>query len=250
MRASNSLFKRNGCIPTQPTSISQKRKKDHSMKKFICFLLSTMLMVSLLSTSAFAMYSSSKAITYSDKYALSPNSLNTVGEGYNVYSKDCTNFVSQCLYEGGLTQDSQWKSTLTWQGNVPRRTDSTIWTVADDFKNYLISSGRSIKIGSWSLNGSPAPYRTFAYTNNSNNLTTTNQGRVVLFYDWYGRGKMNHSAFFVRNNGASTDSREATGDLINQHTNNQKHVLWRPDYRDTVNKETTRVYAFEITDLT
>lgn len=217
------------------------------MKKVICFLLSTLLLICLLSTSVFAAYSPSKAISYSDKYALSPNSLNTVGEGYNVYSgNDCTNYVSQCLYEGGRNQDSQWKSTIKWQGNVPRRTDSTVWTVANDFKNYLNSSGRSTKIGSWSLRGSPEPYRTFAYANNSNNLTSSNVGKVVLFYDFQGDGHMDHSAFFVKNNGSSTYSGEGTGDLINQHSTNRKHVLWRPDKRDIAQKETTRVYGFEL----
>ena len=58
---------------------------------------------------------------------------------------------------------------------------------------------------------------------------------------------MNHSAFFVANNGKSTLSGEGYGDLINQHTENRKQVLWRPDNRqNSTQKATTRVYAFEI----
>ena len=228
-----------------------KRKKDCSMKKVSRFLLSTLLLICLLSTSVFAAYSPSKAINYSNKYALSENALTTLNTGgYNVYpNNDCTNYVSQCIYAGGLPQDSQWKSTLSHGGRVPHRTDSKKWTVANELKNYLKSSGRSTKIGSWSLRGSPEPYRTFAYANNSNNLTSSNVGKVVLFYDWTGDGHMDHSAFFVRNNSTSTYTppgttrSEGTGDLINH---NHKHVLWRPDKRDIAQKETTRVYGFEL----
>lgn len=163
------------------------------------------------------------------------------------YSRDCTNFVSQCLYAGGLSQDSTWKSIPNWHGNTVVRVDSTQWVNANSLKEYLKTSGRGTKIGSWSLKGSPSPYLTFAYVNDSSNLSSSRTGKVVLFYDWESDGTMNHSAFFVANNGKSTLSGEGYGDLINQHTENRKQVLWRPDNRqNSTQKATTRVYAFEI----
>lgn len=65
------------------------------MKKIIYFLLCILLFTSMFATSVFA-YSPQKAITYSNTYAINPNKMNTLGVGYNVYSRDCTNFVSQC----------------------------------------------------------------------------------------------------------------------------------------------------------
>lgn len=216
------------------------------MKKVISFVLSTLLLVSLLTTSALA-YSANDAVTYSNKYALTPNKMDTLGVGYNVYSSDCTNFVSQCLHAGGLSQDSTWKSVPDWHGNTVVRVDSTSWVNANSLKNYLKDSGRGSKVGSWSLKGTPSPYLTYAYANDSDNLSSARVGKVVLFYDWEGDGKMNHSAFFVANNAKSTLSGEASGDLINQHTETRKHVLWRPDKRqNSTQKESTRVYAFQI----
>ena len=87
------------------------------MKKIIYFLLCILLFTSMFATSVFA-YSPQKAITYSNTYAINPNKMNTLGVGYNVYSRDCTNFVSQCLYAGGLSQDSTWKSIPNWHGNT------------------------------------------------------------------------------------------------------------------------------------
>lgn len=59
---------------------------------------------------------------------------------------------------------------------------------------------------------------------------------------------MDHTALLVVNNGHSTYSGEGTGDLINQHSTNRYHVLWRPDYRQRDNEDDrickTRVYAF------
>ncbi len=55
-------------------------------------------------------YSPTKAKEYAHKWADSYNS------AYNKYSKDCTNFVSQCLEAGGLAEKNlhqyllgQWK---------------------------------------------------------------------------------------------------------------------------------------------
>ncbi len=217
------------------------------MKRLIKTIVLSVCLMMLIPSSTFA-YSSTNAITYSNTYATSPNYLNSLGSGYNYYSgHDCTNFVSQCLYAGGLAQDSVWKSMVSYNGNNVIRTDSVAWTNADSLKNYLKNNKNATKLGSWSKNGTSEPYRTYPYVNNSNNLTSSIKGKVVVFYDWEGDGIMNHSAFFVVNNGSSTYSGEGVGDLINQHSSNRKHVLWRPDYRQgNTWKYTTRVYAFQI----
>ena len=172
--------------------------------------------------------------------------MNTLGVGYNVYSRDCTNFVSQCLYAGGfhlkIPHGRVFPTGTVIQFELIVHSGSMQVT-----QKNTKTSGRGTKIGSWSLKGSPSPYLTFAYVNDSSNLSSSRTGKVVLFYDWESDGTMNHSAFFVANNGKSTLSGEGYGDLINQHTENRKQVLWRPDNRqNSTQKATTRVYAFEI----
>ena len=207
----------------------------------------------VMSTADIFAYSRNAAINYADKYAINANRLDSLGNGYNVYNdNDCTNFVSQCLYAGGMTQDSTWNSKLWFSSNVAHRTDSDAWVNADSLKNYLKNTGKASKIGSWSKNGSGAPYITNAFVNNSNNLTSNNTGKVVLFYDWEFDGTMNHSALFVADNSASTYSGEGTGDLVDQHSKNRKHVMWHADLRHAqtdqgqYQRSITRVYAFEI----
>ena len=220
------------------------------MKERLYVIVLALFIMSLMPVEASA-YSASSAISYSNTYALSPNSMNALGEGYNYYSgSDCTNFTSQTLYAGGLSMDSTWKSYVIFSTNTPHRTDSATWKNANKLKNYLKNSGIATKVGSWSKNGTGEPYRTYAYVNNSNNLTSSNKGKTVLFYDWEGDGTMNHSAFLVANNASSTLSYEGSGDLINQHSTNRKKVLWRPDYRQSYTESeyvyTTRVYAFQL----
>lgn len=222
------------------------------MKKVITIFLCILLLSCTLITSASASeYSANNAIAYSDKYATSRNTINTLGVGYNDYSpRDCTNFVSQCLSAGGLRQDTIWKSIVEWHGNTAKRVDSVAWIQSQELKTYFVNSKRATKLGSWSLNGSGAPYQTYAYVNNSNNLSAANAGKVVVFYDWNGDGNMNHAAFYMQNNGTSTYSGEGKGDLINQHSEDRHHVLWRPDIRQKNAGDTrvniTRVYAFEL----
>ena len=208
-------------------------------KKSICAVFS----LACLICSASA-YSTSSAISYSDKYALSINGKPITG-GYNDYGgSDCTNYVSQCVFAGGLAQDSIWYSKLQTSGSGAGtwRNDSTAWTLADGFKNYLKNNNKATKIGGWSQSGQ---YGTNKYQDNSANLTSSNAGKTVLFYDWGGEGTMNHAAFFVKNNAKSEDSQDggATGDLINQHSGFRKHAIWHGDKRNE-DRKTTEIYAF------
>lgn len=216
------------------------------MKRMILLALAATILVGVFPVTSLA-YNANAAITYADTYAEHPNT------NYKYYMRDgqpedCTNFVSQRLFRGGLSTDSQWWCNVKYLGDRLSQSNSNEWSVADSLKNYLKDSGRAIKIGSWSQSGSPAPYVTYPYVNNSGNLSTQIVGRVVLFYDWNCDGSIDHAAFFVVNNGRSTDSREGgTGDLIDQHTDNRYHVFWRPDFRQKGEIiKNTRIYAFQL----
>ena len=106
------------------------------MKKIIYFLLCILLFTSMFATSVFA-YSPQKAITYSNTYAISPNKMNTLGVGYNVYSRDCTNFVSPVFICRRIISKFHMKSIPNWHGNTVVRVDSTQWVNANSLKRIL-----------------------------------------------------------------------------------------------------------------
>ncbi|MDO4286982.1 MAG: amidase domain-containing protein [Eubacteriales bacterium] len=191
-----------------------------------------------MSSSAMA-YSRTAAINYSDQYAMSPN------PSYEYYAgNDCANFVSQCFYTGGLNKSGTWYTYYNSDGEM---CGTSAWVNADALKNY-VKGLNATRLGNWSKYGTSGQYSTYAYVNNSANLTSANTGKTVVFYDWTGDGEMDHSSIFVANN-AKTYNTDAdgnvTGDLISQHSNNRRRVIWN---RDKANRQrnTTRIYAFEL----
>lgn len=80
-------------------------------------------------------YSPTKAKEYAHKWANSYNS------AYNKYSRDCTNFVSQCLEAGGLSEkkpssipSGTMETTSYWYSDKPKV--STPWIRVTDFHSY------------------------------------------------------------------------------------------------------------------
>lgn len=170
-------------------------------------------------------YNRTKAINYADSWALTPN------EDYIYYSgNDCTNYVSQCLLAGGMGEDSTWYAPSYFNS-------VKAWSTAPGLRDYLESERVGRKLSTWAYsertyNGGKA----WKYTNDSNQLTSDNSGRVVVFYDWTGDLTFEHASIFVINNGVSladvNGEKGLKGDLIDQHSNYRKHALWHPFVRD------------------
>ena len=118
-------------------------------------------------------YNVDNAIAYADKWATSRN------PEYRQYpGVDCCNFVSQCLYAGGMPKNSAWyPASYAWincSGAI------------DNFKNY----------------------GTFMSANNGNVL----RGNPV-YYDWNSNGVYDHTAICVGKNSSGTPIIDAhTGD--------------------------------------
>lgn len=205
------------------------------MKRKIVSILCGVLLCTGLISPTYA-YSRTDAISYADQYALSRNSI------YNHYSSDCTNFVSQCMRAGGFPMDAVWWWEIRTTSSSYVIRESQTWRVSNDLKNYFTTYSQASIIGSWARHSSNSPSG-YAYVANSSNLTASNTGKVVIFYDWTGDGKIDHASFYVANNSAGSDS--ATGDLIDQHTTNRKRVVWHLDQYNT-HRETTKVYAYEL----
>lgn len=184
-------------------------------------------------------YSCKNAINYADDWALSRN------ENYITESSDCTNFVSQCLHAGGMEYDSKWFQKEYFKHSAP-------FINAQELHDYLVDERLAVHLSSWAIDsGSYFGTKVWKYTNNSNQLTSSNAGKVILFYDWnkYNYAHINHAAIFVKDNGTSTVPAETVGhmtaDLIDQHTEDRKHVFWFPYYRSSGYK-TSVMYAYEI----
>lgn len=86
-------------------------------------------------------YSPSAAVSYSESWWSGFNP-----RFYNYNATDCCNFVSQCLYAGGMNMTSAWSaqfnttSTSQYDGAFSR--SSMAWMSTEDFKNYWVSQGR------------------------------------------------------------------------------------------------------------
>lgn len=208
------------------------------MRQWIKRMMCLVCAIGCLMTQTFA-YDRTIAIDYSDKQALNPNS------AYHFYKdKDCANFVSQCLYSGKMKKDSVWYTT----NKLGKFYGSDAWANANALKNYLKNNARAKLLSAWTRKGTDGQYPTYAYKNNSSNLTASNTGKVVVFYDWTGNGTMNHSSFYVADKAKSKcedDGKNVTGDLINAHTTNRYRAIWNRD-RANKNRDTTRIYAFEL----
>lgn len=83
-------------------------------------------------------YKREKAIEYAKRYALIPNTKEW--KNYESMGGDCTNFTSQCLFEGGIPFDHQGKYvTQKWYWYSDHyRTPS--FTSANAFKDYAIGN--------------------------------------------------------------------------------------------------------------
>jgi hypothetical protein len=125
---------------------------------------------------------------------------NAVNPQYTEFEVDCTNFVSQCLYAGGLPMDYTGKRESGWwyRGRIHgRELWSFSWAVANSLLRYLLSSGRAQHVAS------PAELR---------------PGDVIC-YDWDGDGQYQHNTIVT--------SLDAAGmPLVNAHTYNARGRHW------------------------
>ena len=138
-------------------------------------------------------YNREKAVAYSNTW------WNQRNPKYPSFANDCTNFISQCLFEGGFTQKfSQYRHEGWWL--IPNHSNwSFSWSVAHSLRWYLILSKRGIE------------------TNSVDDLSVGD----IIFYDFNGDGKFQHSTIIVEKDGETV--------LVNAHTSDS----FRRDYTYT-----------------
>lgn len=172
-----------------------------STKKRIYLNVVCALLVSVLASGTVASaYNKNNAAKYAQEYALKYNTR------YISYSSDCTNFVSQCLENGGYKQNNTWCCGLA--------SSTKEWSVADTNYHYILQKKWGKLYKRYSKNGKySAP----------NSYITVDTGSLV-YYDWDGDGKINHASFM-----SFSGQNKSTGmyqSLICQHTTNRKNVTW------------------------
>ncbi|MDI6716961.1 MAG: amidase domain-containing protein [Actinomycetota bacterium] len=194
------------------------------MRKIALVLLVLIVMLSM-APEAFA-WSKSSAVSYAETYALSPNNAWPYFDG-----GDCTNFVSQCLEYGGIAMDTVYTDRSKWY-MVKNMFGAWIWgypwTVAHDFYEYFRTSSRTASyryfIGSYdwqSATSRPIP---------PDNNTSLNNGDIVSF-NFDGDGDRDHNTIVVAQNSTDWENSSYSGDLVDYHTPNKKHIIWHLEYR-------------------
>ena len=127
-------------------------------------------------------YNVSAAVNYAKKYTDNSGAMEGYyNETYNIYKKnnppaykgyDCANFISQCLYAGGINATQSWAPVYRGQ-NYKKISGGLTWVSATNLFPYLKSQG-------------------FAYEKVRNNLNNIYRGDIV-FLDFDNDGKADHS---------------------------------------------------------
>jgi hypothetical protein len=152
-------------------------------------------------------YNGAAAAAYADTYW---STYNSQYPSFANKGGDCTNFVSQALYAGGIamrtsppyTGDAAWyiqqRNRKNWTWSVP-------WVNAQDDSVFLVQDLPGVTQVE-TLTGA-APGQVIP--------SNGSQGDVVL-YDWNNDGTFDHETIIATPDGQSVDS----------HTNNRYHAYW------------------------
>ena len=121
---------------------------------------------------------------------------------FRAFQDDCTNFISQCLWAGGMPMEVTDRRDKGWWYLGPNEQWSYSWAVAHSLRWYLDTSGRGQK------------------------LETATQLELgdVISYDWNGDDTWNHNTMVV---GYDPDGEP----LVAAHTVPSWGRQWR--YRDS-----------------
>lgn len=140
-------------------------------------------------------YSASKARTYADSWW---NGRNTKKYKSNTY--DCANFVSQCLYAGGLNKmTGAVGSSSGWHHYhvLNKFQISDAWGIADKLYRWIASYHCS-SVSKCTTRGMVDSYAKKAYDKYDSSYC-----KVAIFFDWTNDGKIDHAALmgFIQKSG-------------------------------------------------
>ncbi len=147
-------------------------------------------------------YNRLAAVAYADEW------WNKANPRYHHFEVDCTNFVSQCLFAGGIPMNYTNRRESGWwyegYANGKERW-SFSWAVAHSLQTYLLSDQGGFRADRLQR---PAEL----------------QLGDVISYDWDGDGRFTHTTIVTAFDSAGSP-------LVNAHTNDSRHRYW--SYRDS-----------------
>ncbi|MFM1653814.1 amidase domain-containing protein [Brevibacillus sp. B_LB10_24] len=156
-------------------------------------------------------YDREQAVAYAETYWDSYN------PAFKVFvDDDCTNFISQCLYAGGIPMVYGGRSQGWWYRGGSSPDWSYSWTVAHSLY--------------WQLKSGKAPF----YAKVLSDPAELELGDVIS-YDFEGDGRWDHSAIVT--------GKDSLGQpLVNAHTNSSRMRYW--EYRDSPDYTSNIRYSF------
>lgn len=184
-------------------------------------------------------YSGQGAANYADTYAINNN------VAFVSYSDDCTNFVSQALWKGGgkafrgtptqyvTNNDNQW---WTYAGyGLPYNSSRTVsWSVANQLDDFLAHYDPNSGTNQFQPSASLGDYSPAGIVTGD-----------PIFYDQHyasghGWANIDHAAIQV---GTGYDAYGQYGNLVDEHTNNRKRVIWN---LNDVNSQWATTATYEV----
>lgn len=169
-------------------------------------------------------YSGSDAATYAKQYA------NDYNDAYPSYSADCTNYVSQCLYAGGITMDGSSTSVGTYESTTDWYCiyiKSVLW-----IRKYAVTTSW-IRVSDFSSFMSSIATKTTHTTINSL-YEACEIGDIVQLVD-KNTGSAYHSIIIT--------GRDSTSAYYSGHSNDRKDV----DIEDTLDENSDNFILFDFT---
>jgi hypothetical protein len=142
-------------------------------------------------------YNRLKAVQYAEKW------WNSYNPAYKKFKDDCTNFISQCLHQGGGPMRGQPNRSRGWW--MAGNNWSYSWSVANALRLYLANSKEGLR---------------------TREVSSPDQllfGDIIC-YDFEGDGRFNHNTIIT--------GKDAFGmPLVNAHTTNSRMRYW--SYEDS-----------------
>ena len=166
---------------------------------------------------ASASFNYTNAVNYANKYY---KSYNSSYPDWTSYGGDCANFISQCLYAGGMTMkgtpgtDSAAKNYANWfsKGNTCNTKNvSSTWRGADAFRNYWQSNALGYKkFSSFTTDAYKYGYRGYAVSL----LNSNGRAYHTLIVVGYSGGDLIYAAHTGNTNTGSLKSAGSGGFIL------------------------------------
>jgi Putative amidase domain len=173
------------------------------------------LSLAAIASAAFA-YNGTAAAAYADTYW---QNYNPAWPSFANRGGDCTNFVSQALYAGGIAMRTSppYSGDAAW---YMLRKKNQRWSYALSWINAQDQSIFALQY----LPGVTEVASCYGLAPGTIAADNAGQGDIVL-YDWNNDGVDDHEAIITASDGANPDG-TPNWDLVDAHTNDRYHAYW------------------------